>query len=304
MRKTLLLSLSLIFTIQLCAQSFTENFNNIGTLTGWDVVNKSVPVGTQSWTQGFPAGTTGTAFVAQAGCDSCYLGNSFQTVDGQGPISDWMIAPAISVSNGDTLSFYTRNALAGGTEYPDRLQLRAALNPTGVNVGADENSVGDYSLLLFDVNPSLVTAVYPRTWTKYEYIATGLPLPNTQVRVAFRYFVADGGANGANSFLIGIDEFHYGQLAPLGVPTVSTSGSISVSPNPTSNLVNISFKEPLIGQANVVIMNQLAQYLLVEKVPQGTEMKSFDISTLPNGVYTVQVYLPNNTVTSSIIVKQ
>ena len=75
------------------------------------------------------------------------------------------------------------------------------------NVGANSTSVGDFTALLLDINPTLVTGVYPIVFTPFTVTVSGLGAPNTNGRLAFRYFVTNGGPSGANSDYIGIDTF-------------------------------------------------------------------------------------------------
>ena len=52
---------------------------------------------------------------------------------------------------------------------------------------------------------------YPTAWTKFEIVISGLPngtIPQKH-RVGFRYYVKDGGPDGAVSDEIGIDDFDF-----------------------------------------------------------------------------------------------
>ena len=74
-----------------------------------------------------------------------------------------------------------------------------------INVGSSSSSVGDFSTQLLSVSPALATAGYPSAWTKLTATFSGLS-GATSGRVAFRYFVPDGGASGSNSDFIGMDD--------------------------------------------------------------------------------------------------
>ena len=65
-------------------------------------------------------------------------------------------------------------------------------------------SVGDFDALLLDINPSYADDGYPVVWTQYNITLTGLSSP-TRGRIAFRYFVENGGPDGTRSNYIGID---------------------------------------------------------------------------------------------------
>lgn len=87
--------------------------------------------------------------------------------------------------------------------------------------------------MLLSVNPSLITGVYPTSWTKFTATVSGLAGP-TSGRVAFRYFVTNGGPSGANSDYIGIDEFSIRRplsgVCPNTVSTISVNITGGVSP--------------------------------------------------------------------------
>lgn len=193
--------------------SFSEGFEDITTLPGmgWAFQNNSSPLGLTDWFQG-----NDTVFPAQAGSTTSYIGANFNNTSGTGTISNWMMTPAVTLEAGDTIKFWT--STAAGSIWPDRLEVRMSLNGTSTNVGATATSVGDFTTVLAEVNPGLVQGGYPETWTEYTITLTAAQVPApTQGRVAFRYFVTDGGPNGANSNYIGIDTFSYTGTPPTAV---------------------------------------------------------------------------------------
>ncbi len=183
------------------AQSFTEGFDNLGSLTDWFVDNNSNPIGSGSWFQGNP-----NVFPAHAGAANSYIGVNFQSTTGANTISNWLILPNVTLNNGDTFSFYTRTVT--NRAFPDRLQLRLSGNGSSTNVGTLPTDVGDFGTLLLDINPTYVATNYPNVWTQYSVTLSGLGGP-TSGRFAFRYFVEDGGPLGNNSDYIGIDSVAY-----------------------------------------------------------------------------------------------
>lgn len=197
------------------AQAYTENFDNISTLTGsgWLIQNNSSPVGANTWFQGTP--TTATPdpgpFNAFNGAVNAYIGVNFaSTTGGTGVISNWLVTPSRTLKNGDVFQFYTRKPTIGPgqTDYPDRLEVRMSTNGSSTNVGTGATATGDFTTLLLSINPTLTTNVYPQTWTQYTITISGLPAP-TLGRIAFRYFVTSAGPTGNNSDYIGIDNVVY-----------------------------------------------------------------------------------------------
>ncbi len=177
-----------------------EGFEDITNLPGWFMQNNSEPLGTTNWFQG-----NTTVFNAQAGSATSYIGANYNNTGTLGNISNWLLTPEVTLVDGMVLDFYTRGPTCT-TCYADRLQVRASLNGASTNVGTGWTAVGDFTMLLLDVNPTLVPDGYPQTWDAGHFTVTisGVPTP-TQGRLAFRYFVEDAGANGTNSNYIGID---------------------------------------------------------------------------------------------------
>jgi subtilisin-like proprotein convertase family protein len=184
---------------------------------GWASQNLSAPVGTTGWFQGNDA-----VFPAQSGAPTSYIGANFNNTAGAGTISNWLFTPVTALANGDQLTFWTRTT--DGT-FPDRLQVRMSTNGASVNAGASETSVGDFTTLLLDINPTLTGTGYPTVWTQQTATVAGLSAP-TSGRLAFRYFVTNGGPTGANSDYIGIDNVSY--LKPPLAICANTLANIKV----------------------------------------------------------------------------
>ena len=225
MKKTLLYCwlLALFATTHIYSQAFTENFNDITTLSGsgWATQNNSQPVGVLSWFQGTNIGAGGP-FDAYNGAANAYLGVNFNsTSGGTGTISNWYLMPNRTIRNGDVLTFYTRN-YGVGQVYPDRLEVRLSTNGASTNVGTGASALGDFTTLLLSINPTLTTTGYPSSWTQYTITVSGLPAP-TSGRMAFRYFVTAAGPTGTNSDYIGIDAVNY---TPYTCPALTVSAPV------------------------------------------------------------------------------
>jgi len=185
--------------------AFAEGFEDITTLPGkgWFLQNNSTPPGTTGWFQG------NATFSAQAGPATSYIAANFNNSTGTNTISNWLLTPTIEFRNGDVITFYTRTVT--NAEFADRLQVRLSTNGSSTNVGTGPTGVGDFTTLLLDINPTYVagpTGGYPVVWTQFTVTITGLSAA-TNGRLAFRYFVEDGGPQGDNSSYIGIDTFAY-----------------------------------------------------------------------------------------------
>jgi len=218
--------------------SISEDFDTLSKAVGrgWVIANNSKPIGTIPWVQGFfylsqnhlYDGKLGPSnpynFDGFGGMEYSYSGTDFAMATancghGSATISNWLISPVLDIKNGDIIRFYTRTA-ANPADGADRLQVR--INPvnSSSDVGRDATSVGNFSELLLDINPDYLLegdGSYPGEWTSSMDINQGVDLvvsgmPGTTAkksRIAFRYFVEEGGPGGANSVGVGIDKFEF-----------------------------------------------------------------------------------------------
>ncbi len=206
--------------------SFTEEFEDITTLPGdgWINTNMSSPLGSTSWFSSkgpLESSRTVTEFqgntsVFPAYSSAGYIADNYNAC-GDGTISDWLFTPEVTFIDGDTFSFWTRGT--GGT-WPDRLELRLSIAGGSTDVGADEFSVGDFTEVLIEVNPTLAVGGYPDVWTQYVATITGHPAVESG-RFAFRYFVTDGGPSGSASDYIGVDLVEFTSSTPVELQSFS-----------------------------------------------------------------------------------
>lgn len=199
-----------VFAQSALGQNISEGFDtvssNTGTpLPGWVSINNSSPPGSTQWFQGNP-----DVFASHMGEPNSYIGANFNATQATNTISLWLISPQRTYNNGDVVKFWTRTVEK--SLYPDRLQVRLSTNGNSTNVGGTATSVGDFTNLLLDINPALEPGGYPELWTEETITISGLGGP-TNGRLAFRYFVTDGGPTGANSNYFGIDTLTIGSGA-------------------------------------------------------------------------------------------
>ena len=184
---------------------------------GWASQNLSSPVGSTGWFQGntgvFPGNTP-----------PGYIGANFNNTTGTNTISNWLFMPNVTLKNGDVMRFFTRRI---ASPFPDRLQVRMSTNGASVNAGASNTSVGDFTTLLLDINPTYTGTGYPTAWTQFTTTLSGLPAAGISGRLAFRYFVESGGPTGANSDYIGIDDVVYSTSGIL-TPTTCTGSTANL----------------------------------------------------------------------------
>ena len=223
---------SLFLTLGLNAQTISESFDNFAnTLSnGWVVKNITTHPGSETWGQG-------NSFTPYGG--NGYARCNYQSITGAGDISNWLISPVRTFNNGDVVFFYTRTVT--GPMFADNLQLRMSTNDTSTFVGTDSASVGDFSTLLLEVNPTLIATSYPNAWTLYSATISGLTGP-TSGRVALRYYVTDGGSLGTNSDYVGVDEFFAGASPSADVTVSEPAGDYTLIPQSQLTPINLSAK--------------------------------------------------------------
>jgi hypothetical protein len=201
-----------------CRLLINEGFDDIDNLPGWVLINHSEPLGPIGWVQGNEG-----VFPAFDGLSDAYIDANFYSGGGEATISNWLLTPEVGLQDGDTLTFYTRTIELSA--FPDRLQVRMSTNGSSINVGTTATDVGDFTTLLLDINPTYTVGGYPEAWTQFTIIISGVP-SGTSGRLAFRYFVEDGGPEGTRSNYIGIDRVQY-----CGIPGVR--GTPTPRPLPT-----------------------------------------------------------------------
>ena len=205
-----------------CTPAINEGFDDITMLPGWVMINHSEPLGLLGWFQGNDA-----AFPAFDGAPTAYIAANFNDASGVGTISNWLLTPQLRLQSGSTLTFYTRTEAM--STFPDRLQIRMSTNGASTNVGTGAFDVGDFTNLLLDINPTYTIGGYPETWTQFTVNVTGTP-PGTLGRLAFRYFVENGGPDGTRSDYIGIDRAVYTVPCATATPTATATPSRTPCP--------------------------------------------------------------------------
>lgn len=183
-----------------------EGFDDVDLLRahGWETRNNSEPVGSGAWAQGNPA-----VFEAWAGPADSYA--MVGADSGLGPwavVSNWLVTPLIDFGpNGfgvRQFGFRTR-ALPG---FVNRLVVRLCMagEQTGCDVpGPAWDALGGYSHALLDINPDLLPAGYPESWTAFVLEPLdGLPVSGAG-RIAFHYYVFPSPPDGSHGSVVGVD---------------------------------------------------------------------------------------------------
>lgn len=186
------------------ATNFYEGFDDVSTLQaqGWSNLNYSrAPFG-DAWFQGVGE------FTGVGGSDTGYIATNYLTTV-VGTIDNWLITPAITLTGGDTLSFY----LQGVPDAPWVDSLRVLVGDGSATTRSD------FKTTLFNISGM------PDEWTEFTL---GLPpTADGSIRIAFEYYGSFTYSN-----YIGLDE-----VSVSGNGLTSGSPPVTAVPEPASALL-------------------------------------------------------------------
>lgn len=196
------------------------------------------------------------------------------------------------MQNGDVISFFTRKT---DSAFQDRLELRLSTLGSNSANPSGPTEVGDYTNLLLSVNPTLAANGYPTVWTEFTHTISGLTNP-TDCRIAFRYFVINGGPSGANSDYIGIDAFKVDR-------TLSTEDFFAknfvVYPNPVKDQLQIKSHHSEIQSTSIFDL----QGRIIKQLTSNQLELSWNVSDIPSGIYLIEIQNSEGKGTSKFIKK-
>lgn len=328
--KKILLSLSLLIAGTVGAQTLLSyDFGGTTadlTAAGWERTNQSTSASTTLWSvasyspvvvnlavtppvqpnafsdQAYTTGQTSPAPVGhQGGTNSFALVNYTSTsssLPAGATISNWLISPVTTVQNGDVVKFATRlgkYSAVGAASYADNLQLRMSTNAElTTNPATGPLDMGDFTNLLVEINPTFNLSSYPTVWTEYSYTVSGLTEP-TAVKFAFRYYVINGGPNGSNSDIIGIDSFSVNRnLATADF----FASNFAVYPNPASNVLNVDSKNNI--ELNALQLTDINGRIVKDVKANGVSSQ-INIGDLNAGVYFLKATSAQGVGTTKIV---
>lgn len=148
---------------------------------GWKTVNND------------GGGTTGPWFAGNTSVFTALTGNSYAAANYQGAtdflIDEWLISPLIfSITEQDTLLFWHRS--------PDYSPWNDSIQ---VLISTSDTELSSFSILIDYFKTSTAG------WVQNRYHLTDFIPPGSNIYIAFRYLIYDGGVSGLNSDYVGID---------------------------------------------------------------------------------------------------
>lgn len=163
---------------------FMDDFNGDNSISGltsrgWVVLNQDGGGTQPAWFQ-----PTGTVFPSYEGPDTGFVASNYQGANGF-LIDHWLISPEITVTAGDTLSFWHRSP--DGNSWDDSIYVRYSTT-AGTTPGDFDVTWGRY--LASEAGWARWTGTFNHTGT---------------IRFAIQYYIVDGGPSGTYSNYLGID---------------------------------------------------------------------------------------------------
>lgn len=236
----------------------TINNDGGGTVGPWFVHNPAV----------FPVFEGGRAIAAN------FQGANSPNI---GLIDEWLVLPPQTrgaANTFDSLIFYARRTTSN---FPDSLKIM--VSPTGGTNVSDFNEIAYFRV--------------PNDWTRMAFrVSDGVPT-GANYRVALRYFIVEGGPNGANSDYIAVDALSFATYGAASVgsdaPFIPKTFALAQNyPNPFNPTTMIQYDVAKTGRVTLEVFNVLGQKVqtLVDEVKSaGRYVAMFNAKDLASGAY-------------------
>jgi hypothetical protein len=205
------------------------------------------------------------------------MSGSYSNVNGVLNPDNWLITPALSIpSEGATLSFYVA---AQDANY--------AAEHYGVYVSTSGTAPANFTLLYEE---DLDADGGPRAQGTWKQKTVNLAnYAGQTIHIAVRHF------NCTDMFLLNLDDFTV--TAGVGVENFDIDNTVSVYPNPATNVLNINANSNI---NRVEVYNMMGQMVgMYEANDVNTQINT---TAFANGVYTVKIATENGTTTKKFTV--
>ncbi len=206
-----------------------------------------------------------------------------------GVSDDWFFSPCLSLTAGKTYQVKYYRACFKNSSI-------AGAGSLGVFLGTKD------SVQYMTTTVKALTALTPVTiGTSTAAIAAAYVADSSTFTISTTgsYVLGFEGKNtsATSQALIALDNINIKEITSVGIKTLVNNADLSIYPNPTSGVLNITTTA---ANATVEVYNIMGQNVLSKSIANGTS--TIDISNLSNGVYSVQV-IQNNTLTVGKIIK-
>jgi hypothetical protein len=200
---------------------FFDDFNGDNSVAGLEARGYTVLNNDGGGTQPPFFQPDGTVFTAYEGPATGFVASNYQGANGF-LIDQWLISPPITVTAGDTLSFWHRSP--------------------------DGNVFDDSIYVKYSTTAGITPSDFDVTWGRYLVSETGwarwtgtFPTSGT-IRFAIQYYITDGGPSGNNSNYIGLD---YLRVIPGSAPATARVQVIHNSADVLADTVDVYVNDAL-----------------------------------------------------------
>jgi len=203
------------------------------------------------------------------------FGACFSTTDAAA-VDKWLISPKMSFGSNPGMAMWV---MTFAVEY--------GLETYQVGVSVTNNNPSGFTII--SGNNDLEA---PATWTKVGFNLTGLQ--NTSGYVGIHCTSAD-------KFIFMVDDIEIGES--LGTPDIQWTGTVSIYPNPASDVIYLKMNSIVTVTPIVKIYDRLG--VLVSEMPVPELRSGFtrmDVSDLPEGLYLVEVSTTSQQISGKICI--
>jgi len=265
--------LKLTTACQLAAVTFpyTQNFDAANTLPcGYTILDAN--------NDGFSWGLVNAAsYVSSSPNAIAYVFNEDDPTVGA---NDWFFTPALPLTAGQqyNLGFkYRVGALTNGTVIPEGLEIRYGTAPTAAAMTAG-------------------TSIYNNTNLNSTAFAT-VSAQAIQPATTGQYYIGFHAISNPDAFVLVVDDI---AITTTALPVnQALSRAIEAYPNPTTGMVRLNLSASSARQRRATVFNSLGQVVLTRPLNTAADQQ-LDLSTLSNGLYTVQLQLDNDLVVKRV----
>lgn len=185
-----------------------------------------------------------------------------------GTADRWMITPSVTL--GAYGNFIEWEGKSQDASYPDNYL---------VLISTTDNQITSFTDTLEHVWPENAD------WTVHQIDLSNLGYNNQTVFFAFVNVTENG-------FKLYIDDVHVWKEDPVGISEMINSIAVNVFPNPTSGIISIETNDLI---EEIVLMSANGQMIT------RTTEKTVDLTSLPSGVYFLNIETNNGVITKKIL---
>ncbi|MBX7108305.1 MAG: SBBP repeat-containing protein [Chitinophagales bacterium] len=167
-------------------------------------------------------------------------------------------------------------------------------------IGGSGNEVNGENQLSY--NPSFALSKYGELYIAFNSRSIDIaPLLGPSIHKLYGSY--HGGIDGVVARLIDSNAFHYHCTSfreidyPAGSQTGNTNDVVKVYPNPSQNIFNVEYIAESGSEARLAVVNQVGKIVITKSImlQPGFNSIAIDLTGLMNGIYILQVCLPEKT---------